>query len=330
MICLDCTLRDGGYQNQWQYDLQLANKYLEVMERSKIDAVEVGFRSPSEKNIGLFSNVTDSFIIKNLYNADIKYFGVMINTSEMTSSIISRIFSHESLSPINFVRVATHFKNIDAAESICKDLKHLGYFVTIQMMQVAGKSYEEIANTAKRIEEWHIVDVLYLADSMGGMDHDAINYAFSAIKEEWNGLTGFHAHNNKGQALNNTLEAVDLGVDFVDSTILGMGRGAGNTETEYLLKELNKRGFGEYKLKEIYRLCLNEFTKFKDQYEWGPSLLYYLAAENNIHPTYIQKVLSYNLNPDKLLDIIFKLSDIKSNSFNEKLLKKIINEDVII
>ena len=73
------------------------------------------------------------------------------------------------------------------------------------------------------------------------MNHDSVNYSFKAIKEGWDGLTGFHGHNNKGTALDNSLEAIDIGVDWLDSTILGMGRGPGNTETEYLLHELNKR-----------------------------------------------------------------------------------------
>lgn len=320
LISLDCTIRDGGYYTNWEFELKLVNKYLKVMEKSKINAVEIGFRNPSKLN-KTFANVTDNFIRDNLYIPKIEYFGVMIDTAKTPSKTIKKIFSYADESPINLVRAATHFKDIDLGENVCKELKNLGYVITCNLMQAAGKSYEEIRDVAKKIESWNVVDVLYLADSLGGMDHDSVNYSFKAIKEGWSGLTGFHGHNNKGQSLDNSIEAIDIGVDWVDSTILGMGRGPGNTETEYLLGELNKRGFGEYNLEDIYKLVLNEFLSLQKQYGWGSSLLYYLAAEYNIHPTFIQKMLS-NYSMDNILKAIFYLRDVETMFYNEDLFKE--------
>lgn len=322
MIALDCTCRDGGYYNNWEFDIELVNTYLITMEKSRIHAVEIGFRSPPDKQVGRFAKVTDEFIEDNLYVPNIDYFGVMVNTSEMNSKLIKKLFKYVDKSPINLVRAATHFKDLDTAEQVCKDFKNLGYTVCCNLMQAADKSFDEIKTGAEKIEEWKSVDVLYLADSLGGMNHDTVNYAYKAIKAGWSGLTGFHGHNNKGQALDNSLEAVDIGVDWVDGTILGMGRGPGNTETEYLLGELNKRGFGEFKLKDVYKLVLNRFFPLKRGYEWGPSLLYYLAAEYNIHPIYIQRMLSDNCSMNDILTAIFYLKNEKSNSFNKDLFEE--------
>lgn len=321
MIVVDCTFRDGGYHNNWEFKIPLANKYLKIMEESKIDAVEIGFRSPVITSKGIFANVTDNFIMDQLHIPKIKYFGVMVNTADIVKSetCISDIFKYSDEAPINLVRVATHFKDIDSAEIICKDLKNFGYTVTCNLMQAADKSFEEIKQASKKLESWKSIDILYLADSLGGMNHDDISYSYKAIKSEWNGLTGFHGHNNKGQALNNSLEAVDIGVDWIDSTITGMGRGPGNTETEYLLGELNKRGFGEFELDNIYKFALDDFYDLKKSYEWGPSLLYYLAAEYNIHPIYIQNLLSDHCSKKKILDYIYYL---KKNSNNYKKEKK--------
>ena len=321
LISLDCTMRDGGYYPEWRFDLKLVNKYLKVMEQSKINAVEIGFRNPSKSN-KTFANITDNFIRDNLYIPNIEYFGVMIDTAKTPFKTIKNIFSYVDKSPINLVRAATHFKDIDLGKNVCKELKNLGYIVTCNLMQAAGRSYEEIRDAAKKIERWNVVDVLYLADSLGGMDHDSVNYSFKAIKEGWSGLIGFHGHNNKGQALDNSLEVVDIGVDWIDSTILGMGRGPGNTETEYLLGELNKRGFGEYNLEDIYKLVLNEFFLLQKQYGWGPSLLYYLTAEYNIHPIYIQKMLSNKYHMNSILSAIFYLKDVESMFYNEDLFKE--------
>ena len=81
MIVLDCTIRDGGYQNKWNFDIELVNEYLKACEKSKLNAVEIGFRGP--KKIGLFSDVSDKFIENNLYIPNIEFFGVMINASEI-------------------------------------------------------------------------------------------------------------------------------------------------------------------------------------------------------------------------------------------------------
>lgn len=322
MIALDCTVRDGGYYNKWQFTIELVNNYLSVMETSQINAVEIGFRSAATKQLGKFTEVTDVFIEENLYIPNIDYFGVMINTSEFINTPIKKLFSYEDLSPINLVRVATHFKDINLAESICKDLKSLGYTVCCNLMQAADKSFDEIATAAETIEGWQVVDVLYIADSLGGMNHDSVNYAYKALRSCWSGQTGFHGHNNKGQALDNSLEAVDIGVDWIDCTILGMGRGPGNTETEYLLSELNNRGFGEFGLEGIYNLVLKDFTTLKQRYEWGPSLLYYLAAEYSIHPIYIQNMQTAGYSSLTTLHAINYLKDKDTNSFNNNLYKE--------
>ena len=103
-------------------------------------------------------------------------------------------------------------------------------------------------------------------------------------------FSDFHGQNNKGRALSNSLYAVKNGFDWIDGTILGMGRGAGNTETEYLLTEL-----GGYRVDEIYEL-VTKFMPLKKKYGWGTNLFYYLGAENNIHPSYIQKLLATKAN----------------------------------
>jgi len=322
MIALDATFRDGGYYNNWNFKISVVNEYLKAMEKAKIDAIEIGFRSPAQKEVGRFAKMTDFFIEDNLYIPNVKYFGVMINSSEFDYKILKKLFCSCDDSPINLVRSATHFSKVDEAEIILECLKSVGYTVCLNLMQAADKSYDEIRSVAEKVQKWGTVDVLYLADSFGGMNHDTVNYAFKAIREGWKGLTGFHGHNNKGQALNNTLEAIDIGIDWVDSTILGMGRGAGNTETEYLLNELNKRNF-EFEVNPIYKLAMDNFYQLKMRYKWGPSLPYYLAAEYCIHPTYIQTMLEkYPL--ETILKAVNYLKDRESSSFKNDLMMEAI------
>lgn len=320
MIVLDCTFRDGGYYGNWQFDIPFVNDYLKKMSMAGIDAIEIGFRSPPHKQVGQFAKVTDFFIEENLIIPDtFKYFGVMINASDHTSDTIEKLFLNEKQSPINLVRIAVYFDQVAYTESLVEHLKFDGYTVTLNLMQAADKSYDQIRDAAKLVNSWGTLDVLYIADSLGGMNHDTVHYAFDALREGWSGLTGFHGHNNKGQALTNALEAIDIGVDWIDGTVMGMGRGPGNVEMEYLLNELNKRNF-EFELEPVYELAMHNFYGMKECYGWGPSLPYYLSAEYNIHPTYIQKMLLSRMAMDKVLYVINYLKKKMSNKFNDELL----------
>jgi len=124
------------------------------------------------------------------------------------------------------------------------------------------------------------------------MNIPEVKETVKSIKEEWDGPIGFHAHDNKGQALANTLAAIDLGVKWIDGTVLGMGRGAGNVCTEYLLVELNQRGFEKYNSESIFTVVMEDFAALRQKYGWGYSLLYYLSASYGIHPTYIQEMIN--------------------------------------
>jgi 4-hydroxy 2-oxovalerate aldolase len=322
---LDCTMRDGGYYTSWNFEIPLVNQYLMSMERAKIDAVEIGFRShPGKKDVGQFAKVTDEFVEKSLYIPNVDYFGVMINAAEYDDDLIKKMFNkYVDEVKINLVRIAVHFKDVAKMESLTKYLKDKGYTTTLNLMQAADKSYDEIKDSASMVSKWNSVDILYLADSLGGMDHDNVDYAFQAIREGWSGPMGFHAHNNKGQALDNTLEAVDIGVEWVDSTIMGMGRGPGNTETEYLLNELNKRYF-EFDTDAVYDYVINCFLKLRERYNWGPSLLYYLSAEYNIHPIYVQNALDA-YSEIETLKMLRYLKNREANSFNEVLMMEAIH-----
>ena len=249
----------------------------------------------------------------------------MINASDYDHKLARKLFCYSDDSPINLVRSAAHFAKVKDAELTLKQIKSLGYITCLNLMQAADKSYDEIRDVAKMVSKWKCVDVLYIADSLGGMNHDNVNYAFQAVREGWNGPVGFHGHNNKGQALDNTLEAVDIGVNWIDSTIMGMGRGPGNTETEYLLNELNKRNF-EFELEPIYELSMKYFYEMKLKYNWGPSLAYYLSAEYNIHPTYIQTILSKYAYQTALKAINY-LKDKESNSFNKELMMEALKSE---
>jgi 4-hydroxy 2-oxovalerate aldolase len=148
------------------------------------------------------------------------------------------------------------------------------------------------------------------------MNPEDIKMICCALSKEWSGSLGIHTHNNKNLALINSITAIENGVNWCDSTIAGMGRGAGNVPTESLLLELLKLGLHSCNPNMI-QPSVEDFTILKNKYGWGSNFYYHFAANNNIHPTFVQSLLEdrrYN-NQDVLSALEF-LAERDSTSFS--------------
>lgn len=295
---LDCTFRDGGYYNSWDFDPALVQAYLDALSEAKVDAVELGLRSfPQKQFLGPNAYTTDDYL-RGLRLPREMTVGVMVNASDLVrhpqgpAAAVDLLFAKASRSPVDFVRVAAHLRDLEASAPGVKRLKALGYTVGYNLMQSGGKTPAALTKAARTVAGWKAVDVLYFADSFGNMDAAMVTRTARALAKGWKGALGFHAHNNMSQGLTNALAAQAAGVGWLDGTILGMGRGAGNVQTEYLLVELARKGLHRRASAEpVFGLVLDGFRELHDKYRWGPNLLYYLSAVNGIHPTYIQVML---------------------------------------
>ncbi|MGY8810598.1 MAG: hypothetical protein ACKVK5_06145 [Pseudomonadales bacterium] len=295
---LDCTLRDGGYYNNWDFSLELTDQYLEAIALSGVDYVELGLRNyPSDVFKGANAFTTEEYLSSLKLPVGPKY-GVMVDAKTILSSKLgvkngtSALFTDQNKSKLYFVRVAAHYTEISGAIEICTTLKKLGYFVGLNLMQSAGKSTILISEAAKVCETSNSIDVLYFADSLGNMNTEECLRIIKALKAEWSGELGIHAHDNTSQALSNSIFAAEQGVTFLDSTITGMGRGAGNVKTEILLTEIRLQSKKEYSPNTLYRVVLDIFEPMQRQCGWGTSLLYHVGAKKAVHPTYIQQLIS--------------------------------------
>lgn len=320
MVILDCTFRDGGYYNSWDFSAGLTSKYLEAMRKSKIDVVELGFRNfPKKEFLGAFAYSTDDYIETLDLPEEITY-AVMIDAKTVLESgyaidiAISKLFKEKKDSKISLVRIAAHYHEVTKSKDIAKKLKDLGYKVGFNLMQSAGKSNTQLSETSKEITDWNCVDILYFADSLGNMDSKEVIRIIESLKSNWQKDIGFHAHNNMDLALSNTLVAYEHGVKWLDVTVSGMGRGAGNAPTENLLCVLSKEN-NKYIASPIYELVIKEFTALQKSHGWGSNLLYFIGAKNNVHPMYIQKILSNKkYGSSEILGAIDYLSNNKSSS----------------
>lgn len=329
---MDCTLRDGGYYNNWDFPEDLVSNYLKAAAAAKIDLIELGLRSfPGRSFKGANAFTTERYI-NQLDLPEGPAYGVMVDAKTLTSSqsgiisSVNRLFVKKTDSRLSFVRVATHYHEVEAAIVICRELQELGYFVGLNLMQTVGKAEQLIIETARKIKDSNAVDVLYFADSFGNMQTEDQHRIIRSLREVWEGDIGLHAHDNMSRALSNTLEAVELGVSYLDSTITGMGRGAGNTKTEVLLLELCDKYNANYNPEELYELVLRNFEPMQREYGWGSNLLYHIGATANIHPTYIQQLCSdTRFGPDERSAAISYLSTVESSNYDGENLEMALN-----
>lgn len=295
-ILLDCTLRDGGYYNYWDFPQDLINNYLQAMLSSDINIVELGFRSLSNNGFkGACAFTTDDFIRSLDIPKSLKI-GVMVNASELVNGDlqknVQKLFPETTkTSPVQIVRIACHYHEFFKAIEATQILKAMGFVVGFNIMQIAERSEEEIVKLSIEASKWPL-DVLYFADSMGSMDPKHATQIIHALRKEWSGNIGIHCHDNMGLALQNTLKAFEEGVTWLDSTVTGMGRGPGNTQTERLAIEIATIRKKDLNLTPLMEIIDNYFKPLQDKCGWGTNTYYYLAGKHGIHPSYIQEMIN--------------------------------------
>ena len=296
MMFLDCTFRDGGYYNAWDFPESLVTEYLDAMKASGVDVVEMGFRSLKTTGFkGASAYTTDDYLRGISFPAGLTV-GVMINASELVGDVswetaIEELFPVPAdETPVELVRIASHVHEFEPALPAVLWLKERGYQVGFNLMQVADRTEKEVKHLARKAADYPL-DVLYFADSFGGMTPDQAAQIIQWMRTEWDGPMGIHTHDNMGLALSNSLRAIEEGVTWIDSTVTGMGRGPGNARTEEVAIEVAALRDQNINMVPLMTLLRKHFRPMQEQYGWGTNPYYFLAGKYGIHPTYIQTML---------------------------------------
>lgn len=294
---LDCTLRDGGYYNSWNFSTELVNDYLQAMSALEVGYVELGLRSLRNDGFNGACAFTTEDFVDTLQVPDNITLGVMVNASELVGPATDLLSALEQLFPvaaansrIKLVRIACHVHEFASALPASAWLKERGFLVGFNLMQVADRRQGEIEALSEEASKWPL-DVLYFADSMGSMKPEQCSQIIGWLRKHWQGALGIHTHDNMGLALQNSLRAMDDGVSWVDATVTGMGRGPGNAKTEYLVLELAERSNLKPNITPLMGLIRKFFLPMQQRCGWGTNTFYYLAGKYGIHPTYIQEML---------------------------------------
>ena len=313
---LDCTLRDGGYYNNWNFSFKQIQDYLNTISKTNIKYAEVGFRGfLKNRNLGL-TGYTDDNLIKKLKFPNSLKIGVMVNASDLYKNNYSPLKNLKRLFPqnnkkISFVRFACHFEEIFGLNQSIDWLSKKGISVFINVMQVSELDLNSLKKICFFLKNKN-VQVLYFADSLGALNLKKFKKIVQILKKHWTKELGLHAHDNLRQALKNSVYAINNNFRWIDSTIMGMGRGPGNLKTEEILKTVQRK-----QVSIINNLKNKYFIKLKKKYKWGTNKYYREAAIKKIHPTYIQFMLTEKRYKKKdYKNILKSLSEVDARKFN--------------
>lgn len=284
--------------NGWDFSEVFFEDYLFSISDSPVELVELGFRSRNNPlNFGPFASTPTKFITraKSILGkgALSKKIGVMVNAKDVLEAHESGedwmrtmdILGNRSDTP-DFVRFASNVSEIPKLVEILSAAKNKDSFPELMLNIMKAHSFDPDEFDFDPIGQ-HF-STLYLADSFGSLTPDLVERKFTQIKQVWSGNLGFHGHDNLGLALENSLSAISGGADIVDGTVDGIGRGAGNTKTEYLLFELDAASEG---ITPIVNFVDTHLNAIRLEHPWGGNFFYRYSARVGIHPTFVQKML---------------------------------------
>lgn len=272
---LDCSLRDGGYYTNWDFDKKLVDDYLLAMNKLPVDIIEIGYKSPTKQNYsGAYFYLPD-FIIEGIKTKTNKDLAIILNEKDIklteVETLLKTIIGH-----IKMIRLAVAPNNLDRGLKLAKRVKELGFQVAFNLMY-ASKWDEHFPDSNQIKSLNNNCDYFYVVDSYGGLFPEDVNRIFNYLKSELDIKVGFHGHNNLEMALANSLEAIRCGANIIDVTIDGMGRGAGNLKTELLLSVLYKRNGLQLDF-DILHKVREAFLQLKPKYNWGTNLPFMVSG----------------------------------------------------
>ncbi len=290
---IDCTFRDGGYYNNWSFDKVLVEKTLDVLSRLPIPYVEIGFRNfDNASKSGPLAYTTDEYIEQLIIpqNINLAVMVMLKDFDHLDKSCFKKLLPAADKSRIQLVRVASSAKDIENILYVTEVFKDLGYSVANNITHISAYSDHDILVAFQKLKNTK-ADMVILADTFGVLSPYQLRKIFKCLRDNFSKEYGFHAHDNRGLAAANVVAAIETGATYIDATIMGMGRGAGNSKLESLLLDLlnNK---DEFDLLPLMNLIETHFFNLKKQYGWGYSPLYHYGTNAGVHPMLLQNLLS--------------------------------------
>ena len=292
---LDCTLRDGGYINDWRFGKKTIVSILEKLEKANIDIIECGFltRMVKDEACSLFNDIAQIEKVLPRQGRTAMYVAMIaIGEKELHPSELAP-FDGKSLEGI---RLTFHKGEIDQAMEWARIIQEKGYKV---FMQPVGTGFYTDMELLQLVEKMNQLQpyAFYIVDTLGSMYRNEVSHRFYLIDENMRPEIhlGFHGHNNLQLAFSNAQVLGKIQTKrtlILDSSVNGMGRGAGNLPTELITQYINKNIASRYDVTMVMDIYDEYISAIRKKFEWGYSVPYHIAASNVCHPNYASYLIN--------------------------------------
>lgn len=289
---LDCTLRDGGYINNWEFGKKVIRNLIAKLSKSNVEIIECGFlkKNADNDNQSLFNSVSS---IKNyLSTPTLAMYVAMIAYGDIDIVDIEPCDGNS----VTGIRLTFHEEDIEGAFCFAGQLAEKGYKVFIQPVGTAAYTDQALLNLIDKVNRMNPY-AFYLVDTLGTMYKKDLLRMFYLIDNNLNPeiKIGFHSHNNLQLSFSNAQELILMHSErdiIIDSSVFGMGRGAGNLCTELLTQYINENMENRYDTVSILEIMDEYIIPIYSHQPWGYSAPYYLAAVNGCHPNYASYLMN--------------------------------------
>lgn len=322
---LDCTLRDGGYINKWKFSKKGIKETIKYLEDAAIDIIECGFLKNCSYNedVSLFSDIKQITPFISPKKPNTLYVG-MIALGDLDPE---QIDEYDGTS-IDGIRLTFHKDEWEKEKEVALKLMDKGYKVFIQPVGTTTYTDLELIELIQKVNEINPY-AFYIVDTMGTMYAKELMRLFHIIE---NNLLesikiGYHSHNNLQMAFTNAQELLRLHTRhdiIIDSSVFGMGRGAGNLSTELITQYINENHEIRYKVTPLLSIVDEYLSRIYNEMPWGYSVPYYLAAINGCHPNYATYLMNkQTINVEKIGKIINAIPQDKRGFYDEKYIENL-------
>lgn len=280
---VDCTIRDGGLINNHDFDHRFVRAVYKALSEAGVDYMEVGYKNSkklfSPKEYGLWKFCDDKDIEKVIEGIDSKTkISVMVDVDRVDIEDVKPCKD----SPVDMIRVATYVKDVDKAIFLVNHFAEKGYETTVNIMAISRALDNELNQALHQLEAESKAKVIYVVDSFGALYQETTEFLIKKAKTILKTKeVGIHGHNNQQLAFGNTIEAIIHDANYVDGTVYGLGRAAGNCPLELILGFLKNPKFN---IRPILDLISKEFIPLREKIEWGYIIPYAITGILDEHP----------------------------------------------
>lgn len=283
---VDATIRDGGLVNNFEFTNEFVKELYEANIKSGVDYMEFGYKASKDlfdkKEFGKWK-FCDEEDIRSIVGDNLSDLKIAVMADVGRTDFKKDIIDKKD-SVIDLIRIATYINTIPAAIEMIEYCHAKGYETSVNIMAVSTADSKDVEQALNLLGQ-SSVDVIYLVDSYGSLYPEQVRELtdmYVSVAEKYGKKVGIHAHNNQQMAFANTIEATTHGASYLDATMMGMGRGAGNCVLEGLLGFLKNP---KYHLVYVLKFVETYMLELKNQgLVWGYDVPYLLTGLLNRHP----------------------------------------------